>query len=93
MQGEENDPLETRPRHSALHCAAGATAVTLVRADNFPSRPLHLIMPYSPGGIVDFTGRVVAQKLGDVLGQTVVPENRPGAGGIVGVDYVAHVRS
>ena len=68
----------------------GAAAVTPVRADNFPSRPLHLIMPYSPGGIVDFTGRVVAQKLGEVLGQTVVPENRPGAGGIVGVDYVAH---
>src|SRR5580700_178863 len=68
----------------------GAAAVAPARADNFPSRPLHLIMPYSPGGIVDFTGRVVAQKLGDVLGQTVVPENRPGAGGIVGVDYVAH---
>jgi tripartite-type tricarboxylate transporter receptor subunit TctC len=68
----------------------GALAAAPVRADNFPSRPLHLIMPYSPGGIVDFTGRVVAQKLGDVLGQPVVPENRPGAGGIVGVDYVAH---
>jgi tripartite-type tricarboxylate transporter receptor subunit TctC len=65
-------------------------AVTPARADNFPSRPLHLIMPYSPGGIIDFTGRVVAQKLGDVLGQPVVAENRPGAGGIVGVDYVAH---
>jgi tripartite-type tricarboxylate transporter receptor subunit TctC len=68
----------------------GALAAAPVRAENFPSRPLHLIMPYSPGGIVDFTGRVVAQKLGDVLGQPVVPENRPGAGGIVGVDYVAH---
>ncbi len=60
------------------------------RADTFPSRPIHLILPYSPGGIVDFAGRVLAQKLGDALGQTVVPENRPGAGGIVGVDYVAH---
>jgi tripartite-type tricarboxylate transporter receptor subunit TctC len=61
-----------------------------VRADEFPSRPIHLIMPYAPGGIVDFAGRVVAQKLGEVLGQTVVAENRPGAGGIVGVEYVAH---
>jgi len=60
------------------------------RAETFPSRPIHLILPYSPGGIVDFAGRVLAQKLGDALGQTVVPENRPGAGGIVGVDYVAH---
>ena len=61
-----------------------------VRAETFPSRPIHLIMPYAPGGIVDFAGRVVAQKLGEALGQTVVAENRPGAGGIVGVEYVAH---
>jgi tripartite-type tricarboxylate transporter receptor subunit TctC len=60
------------------------------RAEIFPSRPVHLIIPYGPGGIVDFTGRVLAQKLSDVLGQPVVPDNRPGAGGIVGVDAVAH---
>jgi tripartite-type tricarboxylate transporter receptor subunit TctC len=72
---------------AALACAAGTVAA---RAQNFPKRPIHLIMPYSPGGIIDFAGRVVAQKLGDVLNQTVVAENRPGAGGIVGVDYVAH---
>ena len=63
---------------------------TPVRAENFPARPIHLIMPYAPGGIVDFAGRVVAQKLGEALGQTIVAENRPGAGGIVGVEYVAH---
>jgi tripartite-type tricarboxylate transporter receptor subunit TctC len=61
-----------------------------VRAETFPSRPIHLVMPYAPGGIVDFAGRVVALKLGEALGETVVAENRPGAGGIVGVDYVAH---
>src|ERR1700691_5058455 len=60
------------------------------RADDFPSRPVHLIIPYGPGGIVDFAGRELAQKLGDVLNQTVVPDNKPGAGGIVGVDFVAH---
>jgi len=60
------------------------------RADDFPSRSIHLIIPYNPGGIVDFAGRVLAQKLGDALGQTIVPDNRPGAGGIVGVDAVAH---
>src|ERR1700676_3984083 len=59
-------------------------------AQNFPDRPVHLIIPYGPGGIVDFAGRVLAQKIGEALGQTVVPENKPGAGGIVGVDYVAH---
>src|SRR6202162_2936152 len=59
-------------------------------AQNFPDRPVHLIIPYGPGGITDFAGRVLAQKIGEALGQTVVPENKPGAGGIVGVDYVAH---
>src|SRR6202045_1034700 len=68
-----------------------ALALSLpARAQNFPDRPVHLIIPYGPGGIVDFAGRVLAQKIGDALGQTVVPENKPGAGGIVGVDYVAH---
>src|ERR1700688_3112610 len=59
-------------------------------AQNFPDRPVHLIIPYGPGCIVDFASRVLAAKIGDALGQTVVPENKPGAGGIVGVDYVAH---
>jgi tripartite-type tricarboxylate transporter receptor subunit TctC len=71
---------------AALVCAAAVPA----GADDFPSRPLHLIIPYGPGGIVDFTGRELAQKLSEVLGQPVVADNRPGAGGIVGVDYVAH---
>ena len=74
---------------SALAFAA-APAAAPAHADTFPSRPVHLIIPYQPGGIVDFVGRVLAQKLGDVLGQTVVAENRSGAGGIVGVDFVAH---
>lgn len=68
-----------------------ASAAALpARAETFPSRPLHLIIPYGPGGIVDFAGRVLAQKMSDNLGQPVVAENKPGAGGIVGVDYVAH---
>lgn len=67
-----------------------AVSVAPARATDYPTRPIHFILPYQPGGIVDFAGRVLGQKLGEVLGQTVVPENRPGAGGIVGVDYVAH---
>jgi len=59
-------------------------------AQSYPDRPIHLIIPYGPGGIVDFAGRVLAKKVGDALGQTVVAENRPGAGGIVGVDSIAH---
>src|SRR5580700_6565530 len=73
-----------------LWSALLVSLAALARADDFPLRPLQLIIPYGPGGIVDFAGRVLAQKIGNVLNQTVVPENKPGAGGIVGVDYVAH---
>lgn len=80
-----------RPIARALLWSMLALAASLpAHAQNFPDRPVHLIIPYGPGGIVDFAGRVLAQKIGDALGQTVVPENKPGAGGIVGVDYVAH---
>jgi tripartite-type tricarboxylate transporter receptor subunit TctC len=47
-----------------------------------------LILPYNPGGIVDFVGRALAQQLGAEIGQPIVPENRPGAGSVVGTDTV-----
>jgi tripartite-type tricarboxylate transporter receptor subunit TctC len=59
------------------------------KADSYPSKPIRLVLPYSPGGIIDYIGRVLAQKLGDTIGQPVVAENKPGAGGIVGTDTVA----
>jgi tripartite-type tricarboxylate transporter receptor subunit TctC len=71
---------------AALVCAVSLAAY----AQNFPDRPLHLIVPYGPGGITDFAARTIGAKLGDILGQPVVVENKPGAGGIVGVNYVAH---
>jgi tripartite-type tricarboxylate transporter receptor subunit TctC len=72
---------------AAALCIAAAPAAL---AQKFPARPIHLILPYAPGGIIEFVGRTLAQKLGDALGQPVVVEDRSGAGGIVGVDYVAH---
>jgi tripartite-type tricarboxylate transporter receptor subunit TctC len=86
MENRMNRPIARALLWSMLALAASLPA----HAQNFPDRPVHLIIPYGPGGIVDFAGRVLAQKIGDALGQTVVPENKPGAGGIVGVDYVAH---
>lgn len=67
-----------------------ALGASHAHADGYPTRPIHLVISYQPGGIVDFAGRVLAQQLGTVLGQSIVVENRPGAGGIVGVDTVAH---
>ncbi|HUC49361.1 MAG TPA: tripartite tricarboxylate transporter substrate binding protein [Xanthobacteraceae bacterium] len=75
---------------SAWFAAVLLAAAMPARAEDFPSRPIHLIIPYGPGGIVDFTGRQLAQKMSENLGQPVVADNRPGAGGIVGIDYVAH---
>jgi tripartite-type tricarboxylate transporter receptor subunit TctC len=69
--------------------AAFGVLLTPLAAQDFPSRPIHLILPYNPGGIVDFVGRVLAKQLTSILGQTVVAENKPGAGGIVGVNEVA----
>jgi tripartite-type tricarboxylate transporter receptor subunit TctC len=66
-----------------------ACGLSAAFAENFPSRPIHLILPYAPGGIIEFVGRTLSQKLGEVLRQPVVVEDRPGAGSIVGVDYVA----
>ena len=58
-------------------------------AADYPSRPLRMVVAYAPGGTTDFAARVTAPKLGELLGQTVVVDNRPGAGSILGTDLVA----
>ncbi len=58
-------------------------------AQSYPGKPVRLVLPYSPGGIIDYVGRTLAQYLSEPLGQPVVAENRPGAGGIAGTDSVA----
>jgi len=65
-------------------------SIASAAAEGYPERPVKLVLPYAPGGIVDFVGRQVAQHLGQALGQPVVPENHPGAGGMVGIGVVAH---
>ena len=58
-------------------------------ADTFPSRPIRLIIPSGAGGVTDIVGRMLAQRVGDNMGQQVVVDNRPGASGIVGTQIVA----
>jgi tripartite-type tricarboxylate transporter receptor subunit TctC len=67
--------------------AVGASAV-----DNYPSRPLRAIVPNAPGGGSDISGRIVASALGEALGQQVVVDNRPGAGGTMGVATAARAQ-
>ncbi|HEX2200072.1 MAG TPA: tripartite tricarboxylate transporter substrate binding protein [Burkholderiales bacterium] len=58
-------------------------------AQPFPSKQLRLVCPFPPGGSADVVARLAAQRLGEVLGQSVLVENRAGAGGVVGSDHVA----
>ena len=62
-----------------------AMILTPVRADTYPSKPVRIIVPYGPGGIADVTMRLVAQNLSKRFGQQFFIENRPGAGGVVGM--------
>jgi tripartite-type tricarboxylate transporter receptor subunit TctC len=72
---------------SFLGLAAAARAPA--QADNYPSHPVRIIVPYGVGGIADVTMRMVAQKLGERFGQQFVIDNRPGAGGVVGMQAAA----
>jgi tripartite-type tricarboxylate transporter receptor subunit TctC len=58
-------------------------------AANFPSRPLRLVVPFAPGGPTDVVARAVGQYMTEIMKNSVVVENRPGAAGVVGADYVA----
>lgn len=63
-----------------------ATMLTGAQAQTFPSKPMRLVLPFPPGGPTDLLGRALAQKLGEQMGQTMVADNRPGAGGNLGIE-------
>jgi len=80
------------PRRKFLHLAAGAAALPVAArtawAQAYPSRPVRLIVPFTPGGAADLTARLVSQWLTEHLGQQLIIENRPGAGTNIGTEAV-----
>lgn len=76
-------------RKSMALLALAALASTALAAEQFPSRPVRIVVPYAPGGNVDISARIISPPLGEVLGQTIVVDNRPGAGGNIGTTMVA----
>ena len=72
---------------------AGAILTAPASAADYPNRPVTLVVAFTPGGPSDVLARIVGKKMGDLLGQTFVIENRPGAGGNIAADSVAHANA
>ena len=76
-------------RVAAALIAATSLAAGTALAQAYPSRPIHMIVPYAPGGPTDILGRAVGQQLTEALGQQVIIDNRPGASGNLGTAQAA----
>jgi tripartite-type tricarboxylate transporter receptor subunit TctC len=76
-------------KRALLLGAAALWAAQAVQAQNYPSKPIRLVVPFTPGGSSDILARAIGQKLSDAWGQPVVIDNVPGAGGSLGADRVA----
>ena len=77
------------PALRAVVLACCALLVTSVHAQSYPTKPVRIVVPFPPAGAADLLSRTIGQKLGETWGQQVVVDNRPGAGGNLGVEVVA----
>src|SRR3546814_747695 len=94
MRNPQHSPVSTTRR--ALVCGAVALAAAwscvapaAAQSTDFPTKPLRFVVPYPPGGPLDSTARLLAEKVRASLGQPIIVENRSGAGGNIGADLAA----
>ena len=88
------DSVRSATARSAIATAAIASAIACVlpmqaTAQDYPSRPVRIVLGFAPGGVADLTSRLLAQQLGERMGQPFLVDNRPGAGGIIAAETVA----
>jgi tripartite-type tricarboxylate transporter receptor subunit TctC len=92
VRDEAGQPPHLLGRRRFLQLAAGAAALPAVSgiatAQAYPAKPVRIIAPYPPGGVIDIYARLTGQRLSERLGQSFIIENRAGAGGTIGVDSV-----
>ena len=81
--------LNSRRMRVLLAAMAGVSLTSLLHAQNYPNRPVRLVVPFSAGGAADVPGRILTQKLSEALGHQVVVDNRPGAGSTIGAEQAA----
>src|SRR3954451_2121029 len=81
--------LAIRSARAGAVAALVVTASVTSRAADYPSQTIKMVVPFPPGGGVDVVARVIAPRLSELLGQSVIVENRPGAGASIGAAYVA----
>src|ERR1019366_9220390 len=82
-------PVRIRLVVTCALAACGLLAAGPAPAQNWPARPIIMVVPFPPGPALDLVARAVSNKLGPALGQTIVVENRAGANGTIGSNYVA----
>src|SRR5204863_781991 len=78
-----------RARLTALICCALGVLPAWAQAQEYPHKPIRLVVPYAPGGSSDVLARALGPRLGELLGQAIVVDNKPGAGSMLGTDGVA----
>src|SRR3989449_8348973 len=76
----------TKPSTKIFIIATALVASSAVCAQQYPTKPVRIIVPFAPGGGSDFIARFMAQRLTDTLGSQVIVENKPGAGGVLGIE-------